>query len=130
MALTLAGTGLIGAPDELQVYYANILWQRQWQQRRNYVSAQRNVTRNWNMCRNVIDFLAELRKEQRVEGGKASRSQTTRRSEFSHNYASLAAAAAAAAAIVNFKKETCQVPQEGAEQGRVQRARNMFGGRR
>lgn len=67
-----------------------------------------------------------------MEGGKASRSQTTRRSEFSHNYASLAAAAAAAAsAIVNFKKETCQVPQEGAEQeGRVQRARNMFGGRR
>lgn len=69
--------------------------------------------------------------EQGVEGGKgggkASRSQTTRRSEFSHNYASLAAAAAA---IVNFKKETCQVPQEGAEQGRVQRARNMFGGRR
>lgn len=112
-APAVAGTGLIGAPDELQVYYANILWQRQ---RRNYVSAQRNVTRNWNMCRNVIDFLAEQRKEQRVEGGKASRSQTTRRSEFSHNYASLAAAAAAAA-IVNFKKETCQVPQEGAEQG-------------
>lgn len=73
VALTLAGTGLIGAPDELQVYYANILWQRQRQQRRNYVSAQRNVTRNWNMCRNVIDFLAEQRKEQREEGGKGVR---------------------------------------------------------
>jgi len=75
------------------------------------------------VCRNVIDFLspvAELAKRgnRRGDGGgggegsqRRSQSQTSWLSKFCHNYASLAA-------IVNFKKETCQVAIGGAECGK------------